>query len=464
MGEKKYWSITDFSEGYIDKIDNHLIPENATPDCQNVYASQIGALVKRRGQERLNSSALGGAVTGLHSYYIGSSRYIVAASNGRAYYWDGTGFQLIKDGLSAQSNVYFERCVNYLVAFNGSNAPWKWDGSSATALANAPSDGQFCLLFKEKLFTVPASSPSTLRWSDSFQPESWPAVNYWDVKKGDGDVITCLRAVYGDLFVFKRRSLHVLQGTSLDDFRLIEQDGTTGCVGFRAAAVSGPYLYFVGDDGLYAWTGARAVNISAARIPKLWGSINKAYLHKACAVAWNNMVWFALPEGSSQTNNLIIVYDPGPEGGVEGKFWIYRGINASCFTVFNSGDGLKLYSGDYSGYVNQQDCGYTDFGSPINAYWVSKYYDAGSSEHRKKVKKAFVRDCPGANDVDVKVSFDYGSWQALTEYQAGEELLRKFRCPPNVCRYAAVRLEHSASSPAEVRGVTVEYKVKQKVG
>lgn len=459
------WTIKDFSEGYIDSIDDNLLPDNATKDCQNVISRKIGYLQKRPGQSRLNSTALGGAVQGLHAYYYGSNRRLVVAAGGAVAYWDvGTSaFVNIKTGLHATAQTCFETCVNYMVVFNGTNAPWKWDGTTASNLANAPSDGMLAVLYKEKLFTVPTSSPSTLKWSDSFQPESWPAVNYWDVRKGDGDKITCLKVHLGQLAIFKRRSLSVLAGTSLDDFKLDEIDGRIGCVGPFAAAVYGPYLYFVSDDGLCVFNGMNVTNISEGIIRALWGTINKQYLHKAAVTIWDGLVWFALPEGTSTTNNLVIVYVPPDQGAVGGKFWLWRGINASCFQVYNDGLSIVLYSGDaVNGYVNKQYVGNNDFGYAINAYWQGKAFDIGLPEHEKKFKKVFIQDSPGDTDVSLAVALDYGTYNALT-YEAGDALVRRYRFPIGTYgRYMSPKIMHNATGGFGVRGLTVLYRPKAK--
>ena len=161
----------------------------------------------------------------------------------------------------------------------------------------------------------------------------------------------------------------------MDDFRLEEMDSRLGCVGPLAAAALGPYLYFVSDEGLCVFNGMSATNISAGRIPKLWDRINKEKLNKAAVGVWDNIVWFALPEGESTYNNLVIAYIPGSDGG---KFWPWRGINASCFQPFDDGTKVVLYAGDSNaGYINQQDIGTDDFGDPIHAYWEGRAFDQG---------------------------------------------------------------------------------------
>lgn len=458
------WTIKDFSEGLIDRVGDNLLPENAATDCRNMISRKIGSLQKRPGQRRLNSITLPGPVQGMHSYYNDTVRRLVVAAGGKVAYWDpGTGaFVDLKTGLNNTAPVSFETCVNYMVVFNGFDPPWKWDGITVTPLANAPADGQFALLHKEKLFTVPRSEPSTLKWSDSFQPESWPAVNYWDVKKGDGDRITCLQKHMDTLVIFKRRSLHVLYGSSMDvdEFRLEEMDDKTGCIGPQAAATIGPYVFFVSDKGLYVWNGQVAHNLTAEKIPQFWAGVNKEYLAGAAVSTWDNLVWVALPFGSS-FNNVVLIYQLPEQGAVGGKFWVWDGINASCFRSFNDGTQDLFYSGDsVSGYVNQQYTGTDDFGVPISAYWVGKSFAIDESERKCFLGWAYAQDVPGANDVDLQFSIDYGNFVSLVpDNSDSDALLRRFNFyDVYEGRYLRPKIVHAAAGSCEIRGIKVYFK------
>ena len=458
------FEIRDFSEGYIDSVNDNLLPPNASRNCQNFISRVIGSLQKRTGQARLNATALDGAIRGLYTYYYGTNRKLIVAHTDNVNYWNGTGFTDLKTGLDTTAQVMFETCVNYMVSFNGVDAPWKWDGTTVSALANAPADGQFCVLHKEKLFTVKKSEPSTLYWSDSFAPETWQAVNYWDIKKGDGDVVTSLQKFLGELVVFKRRSVHSLAGTSLDDFRLNEIDSRIGCVGPFAVVASGMYLYFVSDEGICVFNGMKVTNLSEDRIPKLWGNINKQYLYKAAVGVWNGLIWFALPEGSSTYNNLLLIYDFPSDSAYSGKFWPWRGINASCFQQYNDGTQTVLYSGDSSaGYVNRQDVGTDDFGVAINAFYECKAFDMGKAEIEKKAKKVFIQDSPETlNHVDLQISKDYGPFGSL-ELKASDDMIREFWfASSGRWRYLAPKLSHNALGACEVRGILMPYKAKSK--
>mgnify|MGYP001188599169 FL=1 len=448
------FEIKDFSEGLIDKVDDDLLPENAAADVQNFIGTKIGSLKKRAGQKRLNNTELGGFIQGLYAYYYSNQRRLVAVANGTAYYWDGSDFVELKTGLHPTAMAQFTTTANYMVCFNGINPPWKWDGIEVSELANAPSKGRFALFHKGKLFTVDADTPSILRWSNSFQPETWEEVNYWEVKAGDGDEITCLRKHLDTLVIFKKHSLHVLSGTNLDDFRMEELDEKTGCVGPNAAVIDSAKLYFVSENGLYVWNGMQVKNLSQERIPHLWERINKPYLHKAAVTTWNGLIWFALPEGSSTYNNLVIVYDPNG-----GRFWIFRGINASCFEVFNDGVRRKLLAGDsVAGFVNEQDTETDDFGEPIEAYWEGKSLAVGIADRKNLFSWAVLQDMPGANGVELEVSIDYGEFNSLLPGDE-DDLVRRFDFYTEYeGRYLKPKLYHNLLGGCEVRGLKIYFR------
>jgi hypothetical protein len=459
------WHIQDFSGGLIDAVDRHLIPDNASYDCQNFICETIGRLRKRRGQSRLNGTSLGAsAIQGLYSYYKESgARHLICAHNGIIYRWDTTSstWVSVQSGLSTSAQMFFESCANYMVAFNGVSTPVKWDGTTASVLANAPTDGQYPTLHKEKLFVAPSGSPSQVWWSTSFYPEQWPSVNYWSFNEGDGDSITCLKPYMGELIIFKRRSIHTLRGSSVDDFRSDTLERQVGAVGHRACALAGIYLYFVGDEGIYRFNGMTATNISNIKIPRYWeDSINHATIDKAAVAYWNGLLWFALPGTGSTYNNVLIIYDPTTE-----SFWPMSGINAQCFQQHSpTNSGAILYSGDaVAGYVNQQDTGDNDFTSTIvSAYYRTKTFEKGSPERQAKAKKIFVTDSIGSvADATLKVSLDNGSFATVTN-KADDGKVRYLRMSSTKWRYISFELSHSMLGPCEVRGILTQYKPKRK--
>lgn len=303
--------IRDFSAGMIDKVDDNLLPENAARDCRNFICRTLGRLDKRPGQARLNATELAGAPHGLYAYYNGASiKKLLVAADTKLLVWNPTtlAFDDLRTGLDPSALVTFETCANYVVGMNGVSAPFKWSGTGDTSvLAGAPATGRYPVLFKEKLFCVPGDNRSQIWWSESFAPESWPAINYWGIGEGDGDEISCLNVFQGRLVIFKTRSTHLFGGTSLADFWSDTMDQQIGCAGPLAAAQLGNKLYFVSREGLYYFNGMSNVSISANSIPLLWNDIDKKHLGNACVTAWDDLVRFSLP----LRNQLALTVETG---------------------------------------------------------------------------------------------------------------------------------------------------------
>jgi len=492
------WEIRDFSAGQVEKLNDNILPDNAAYECRNFISARFGGLSKRKGQTLLNATPLPASIQGLHPYYRSTTgmRRLIAMSQGLGFLWDGTQFvaltfsgaeSLVGEAsfplistplwgeimfdhpmglfpLDPSAIAIFEDCVSYVICMNGVDAPWKWDGSIITALVNAPTKGRYPLLHKEKVFCVDVDEPSTLRWSESFDPEDWPVINNWDVRKGDGDEITCLVKFVDDLLVFKNRSLHALKGTSLDDFSIQEISPRIGCVGPRAATVHDLKVYFVSEYGLYVTNGLNTLNISDMVVPDTWESINKEYLHVAALATWNDLIWIALPTGTSNYNNLVLIYDPKKQA-----FWPMSDMGASCYAYYNdgTGTGVKLYAGSPTdGYVKIQDQGDEDCGTAISAYWRGKYFDMGAPEVEKKARKLYMQDSPDTDEIaDVAISVDYGAYNNL-EYIRSEGLTREFNLEldANRWRYISPMISHDSTGECEVRGIVIPYKRKPSMG
>ena len=497
------WEIRDFSAGVVEKLNDNILPDNAAHECRNFTSNRFGGLSKRKGQERLNSTPLPAMIQGLHPYYSnsGHTRYLITMSGGLGYLWNGEDFEMLSfEGaeslvgaasfphigtslwgetmfnhpygvfpLTASGPVIFENAVNEIVAMNGIDQPWKWDGAAITFLSAAPAKGRYPVLHKEKLFCVDANEPSTVVWSETFDVETWPAYHYWDIRKGDGDEITCLIRFVDELFIFKNRSLHSLKGTSLDDFSLQEISATVGCVGPRAAVAHDLKVFFISEHGIYTTNGLNVLNVSEMIIPEIWKKVNKQFLHRATVTVWEDLIWFAVPFEGSATNNLVLTYDVKKQA-----FFPMSGINPSCFAYYHdgTGGGVKLYSGDTQhGYINIQDQGYNDFDQPVEAYWRGKFFDMGKPEVEKKSRMLFIQDSPLTEEIaDIAVCRDYEKkdgdlYYNNLVYSRTEGYTREFKFDKdaNRWRYLSPKIIHNNLGPCEIRGLAMPYKPKTRL-
>lgn len=397
--------IGGFYGGQVDALEPSLLESHQAEVARNVRIDTVGRLSPRRGQKLINQFSSSN-VQGLYSYYYGDElqqRSIVVACGGKLYYGDMNGdFTLLKSELNNQAKFGFETCVNYMVIFNGVDTPLKWDGSSISTLSGAPI-GKSPLLYAEKLFVI--VDHDTIKWSESFEPEYWPEVNYWDFGKGDGDKLTGLAIYLGDLLIFKKYGIYRLTGTSLDDFRAESVEKMNGAVCQEGIVVYNPYVYYIGERGIFKWNGINSTNIIENTLPNLWKRVNKSALENSCAIDAGDLIWFSLPVDDSEYPNLVLALDPKFD-----SFWVWDNINASCFITFNDDNFIYTLSGTQDGKLVQQDVGHNDFGEPIESEWVGPEIDGGASSYIKKAKRAFVSDVRGLKEVVFSYRINRKSW------------------------------------------------------
>ncbi len=438
------WPIIDFSGGLNNKVEDNLIKDNQCADASNVICRTIGQMESRPGQAKLNSVDLGGAIQGLYPYYYSGNRKLICVSNGIAYYWDpGTiAWVSFKTGLNTTSKFAFETAINYMVAMDGVGVPWKYDGTAASNLLNAPALGKCPVWWREKLFCIADSD--TVQYSYEQQPENWPAVNNKKFTPGDGDSIVLITP-YGngrELLVCKKQKIFHLTGYTIDDFDQTCVEPNFGVAGLFAGIVVEPYFYYACENGVMQWTGLRSVNLTENSIPKTWATVNKSALANI-VISYNepyNHLEVHVPTGASTTPNKTLIYDLNLK-----SWWPFDGIYPSCMTQYNDGTNIKTYIGHATlGFVIERNTGFDDYGTAITGYWQGKNFDANDQSLEKKIKKAFVHDINGGNDMTYQYRVNDGTFVSPTA-QTDRNGERKFRISAK-CRRFQPKLTFSSST------------------
>lgn len=458
------WPIIDYSGGMNNKLEDNLIADNQCVDVLNCISPIVGRLQSRPGQAKLNTDALGGAIQGAHAYHYGAtlaSHKLIVTANGVTAFWVGTPgaeFTSIKTGQSTTAvPTMFETCVNYMVAMNGVDVPWKYDGTTVSALANAPATGKCPVLFAEKLFCI--TDQETVKWSDSFLPETWTGANVWMFDKGDGDELVALFAYNRgrELLACKKRSIHRLIGTSLDDFRANKAESRNGVAGPRAGMVLDPYFYYISNDGIFRWDGLAAVNLTADAIPITWATVNKNALDKSVVGYVDGRLWFCVPTGAATTPDKVLVYDLK-----YGSWWIFDAIAPSCFVDFYNGTTTEVYSGHTTtGFMIKQNTGFNDVGVAISGSWTGKNFDGKDPVRYKKFKKAFAVDIASLGEVVFTYRLNSGSYVTPT---AATDLnnVRKYAIASGKARFFQPKFAYSTiNTDFALSGFEVLYKLKK---
>ena len=244
----------------------HTIADNELTVAQNIRLDEGGVVRMRGAWTKLTSNAVGtaGNLIGIcHPSWLVAgvlTRYVVATDGTKVFWLNGASWTDITGAVSltpaASTLVSFQSMNNLLIGYDGKNAPWSWDGSAGAivALAGTPPVGNIGIVWQNYLwFAGVSTARARLYFSAVGDPGTWPSVNFIDVPSPyDGDPITGLAILYGNLIVFKRNSIYIIQGTDPTTFVVSKTNAAVGCVSPYSVVSVDNLVYFVSDKGLYA--------------------------------------------------------------------------------------------------------------------------------------------------------------------------------------------------------------------
>lgn len=384
--------ITDFRHGLNTENAAHEIQPTQSPDLQNVDLSQQGITKTRAGIAKLNSTEYPSA-TGIFGAGYGKSVHLAAALTTVKKMVAGA-YTDVKTGLTSNSQTFFEEWNNYVYSVNGADAPFKWDGTTATAITSPPSDWtttkpNYICEHENRLWTLTAST-SKVHWSKLDDGNEWSTTVAPDdagahsFRPNDGYTGTGIVSQKSGVVIFKQNSIHKILGKTPVSFRFLPLYTTIGCIAPRSIVNVENRLFFLakykGDYGVYVVDDAGGLtHLSGAITPKLNTLIDAANESLCAGVNYQEKYRLSFPI-SGGWRGVNLNYKTGG--------WEFDNGNAMrCgYTVGNS-----LYGGGTgNGYVYTLESGTADDTSAIVSYVKSKNYFMGFPDRTKLVKTLFL--------------------------------------------------------------------------
>jgi len=218
---------------------------------------------------------------------------IVAPSNQKIYTALGPGFGTWTDRTGATtvsaSGVYtFDTLNGNLLLFNsgGTGASFAiaplvittYNGNAAL-LGGTPPKGNIVKVCNNFAFVsqvlASASTVSTVYWSNVSDPTVWPAANNITFRQGDGDYVTALSAIGSTLFIFKSKSIGMLNTTTTSVSGAVTLGPLStfsdriGCVGHQAIDTmpDGTIVFLALDRNIYQTDGTTITCLSDKPAP-----------------------------------------------------------------------------------------------------------------------------------------------------------------------------------------------------
>ncbi|MBD3335752.1 MAG: hypothetical protein GF355_09575 [Candidatus Eisenbacteria bacterium] len=244
-----------------------------------------------------------------------------------------------------------------IIGYSRSDTPLIWDSRMdhmARPLTSAPDGNLVGNHLGRLVVTGSSSDPSGLYMSAVADVEDFGSsyAAYIDVNSGDGDRIVAIdTSFFGQLIVFKRRSIHKIQGSSSDPatgdpFRRTPISDRIGTIGPGTVARVGNDILFLSDRGIHALSATE--KYGDVELANLSGDISDYFLQipkddlelaRAIYDRSLGLVYFMMP-------SLTLVFDPIRKAWYE---WDVRALAAT--SVFIDGIGSVVFGMDNEGDI-----------------------------------------------------------------------------------------------------------------
>ncbi|PWU05320.1 MAG: hypothetical protein C5B43_03480 [Verrucomicrobia bacterium] len=412
-------------KGYFNKIDNAFCSDNK---ISKVFGSStIAASI---ASQNFNGLAAFEKVSSSNKWLVVS---INGASNAQLYQWSGSGnFTAI-----GSANLTNNQPINWAVAndilygFNGTEVV-SWDGTTVTKNPSSVPNGFYAEWFHNYLFVAKTSAnPNRVFWSNLGDPTTFNGSNFVDINPGDSDQIMGLVGFPGqdELLVFKRNTIWSITGWSGTTFSTttINTQNTNNRI-FGYGTVSPFSIVPVGSEVFwFSMLGAAPVIRSLKRtsqgitlgagvisdqIKGTMAGINTNQLALIAGGFDGRYVYWAVPTGSSTTNNQIIALDTWEIQSGKGiyPFITMSNKNAQNFATSTIPGFSQIYFTDATastGLVYKFDTSvFTDNGTNVTMDVRTKDY-ASSGSNKTKWKYGYVTyDTGSAASVAVNARID----------------------------------------------------------
>lgn len=199
---------------------------------------------------------------------------------------------------------------------------------------------KYMQIFQNAMFTAGfTATKSNVYFSDPGEPESVQPTSFFEVRTDDGDRITGMKAYGARMVISKRKSMHLLTGSSAQNYYLREISAEYGCLSHRAMAVFEDTLLFLDEKGIAIFDG-QSCKIISNRIESVFKTMNVGRALDTAIAVHNrpeNQVIFAFPStggnygggwGLIGYNDTVVVYDY-----LVNAFTVYKNIYPSCFAM-----------------------------------------------------------------------------------------------------------------------------------
>ena len=392
------WANYDFFDlvgGLADGLEATAIKPSDASDLQNVVFSTGGAISRRDGFARINSTAdpsTSGTSTGLFFWkQVDGTRFLVrlaqdstdriqrmdygAATTGPDGTWDNIEGSLAPS-FGADDQADFAPALNVLVIEDGVNttAPYQWTGSGNASALTGAANAQIVEYHKNHLWTGGNNTNasqiafSALCTTSSTCLTSWTATDVINLETNDGQIVRGLKSGLDALYVWKDNSIWRISGDNRDNWvreQMVRDVGTLSNASIQV--LNNLFVFVTPRCDIAIYDGGLNVQIISKKMQGTIDGLNLDRCDEATAFVFDGDYYVSLTNSGASTHNLVIHYDTFHQA-----FSKFVGMNVNAATPYEIGTLQEAVAfGDYGGFVNRYPSGDSDAGSAITAFYQS---------------------------------------------------------------------------------------------
>ncbi len=441
MASHEPLSISSLDAGMVSAYPVTVIPQDQgfTRMLMNFDFDEIPGLVRKRyGSSRLFPK-LDYVIKGAYQFLeSGITPIYIAAAANKVYSIEvgGTAWETIQPtgwNNSSALTCDFTSLLGMLIVSDGKNTPFKWDGTTATALTNMPKAAYLAEL-RGRIFAAGiGTDPIALRACHVGDPTIWDETdvtkNAFLVYPGGDGAITSITTIEDIILIGKKYSLHALVGTTIHDFQVIPVDTTIGIGSHWTVKHIRGAAFFVSSEGeIYSIeAGARPERLSGL-IQDVVRQVNISRIDEARAAVMEKYHYVVtLPVGKS--GFVTAIYD------IIRRRWRLSDLHIGSSAVSEEVLGYCFTSPGGSHLFKLEPDLVDDYGEAVDAYVDTIEYHFGAPKAQKEVNNLWLGVWGTATDatiyVDAKV--DGGEWVTLTPtgilIEAADGVYKQLRIP-----------------------------------
>lgn len=430
------------TQGFQQGVNIQDAPNLLTPQevrrAENGLFDERGGFTKRSGCQNMGTvGASGDRIISTYVFYRGADvtpHFMVHTSAGNVYYTTDptTGpvvWTLVASGLAVSQPMSWET-FNGKVYFCEGTTYASWDGTTYTTYASAPK-GKYIRLYKDTMWMAGVFGLQDRVYSSSpGDAETWPAANWIDLRKGDGDSIRALASDGVYLIVGKRNAGIIIYDPALFYNRVYDYE--KGIESHWSVIQHEASIFYLTRRGIAEWQGDAPATLISYKVDPIFDPhiINYNQLQFAWAYTYGQVVSWCIAEVGAGYPTMQINYYPRLAEltalGVRGLGpWSIDRVPVACASLYRYQDKVRLYGGSVTAnalyWVFADNIG-TDDGQPFTAILETAAFDFGAPLLTKYVRRMRVLG-RGLFTVQIKRNFEASvKWTHIADLSQSKDL------------------------------------------